>query len=140
MLPRRQRQQHIILTCVVEHNDRILLLRGSEYLDDASREHIGYFGLPRFTLTFGSDPEALIARELYEQFGQTAVDLSVLTVAERMVDDATQAVELVYRVSVERPERHQTRRFFFAPHSRLEHYLFPDELRALREYLECDDS
>jgi len=141
MLPLQPRQQKIYITCLVEHEGQILLLRGSQYTDQASSDTIGYFGLPRFTLRFGVNPTALIAHELSEQFGQQ-IDSSIITithVCERLIDAHTQAVELVYRVHLEEPITGQIGRYLFAERDELEQYVLPAELKQLREWLGCNN-
>lgn len=136
MLPLQPKQQKIYVTCLVEHNGQVLLLRGSQYADRASSGSIGYFGLPRFTLRFGIDPVDLITRELYEQFGQQINTPTIMSVSERLTNSHTQAVELVYRVQVEHPVNEKTGRYLFAETEELEQYVLPVELRRLRKWLE----
>lgn len=136
MLPLQPRQQKIYVTCLVEHNGQVLLLRGSQYTDQASSGSIGYFGLPRFTLRFGVDPVELITKELHEQFGQQIESPTIASVHERLMNSHTQAVELIYRVQIEKPVAAQTGKYLFAETDELEQYVLPAELELLRNWLQ----
>ena len=135
MLPLEPRQQKIYVTCLVEHNGHVLLLRGSQYADRASFGSIGYFGLPRFTLRFGADPVKTITRELQQQFGQSVDTPSIVSVSERLSNRHTQTVELVYRMSVPVPVAEQPGRYLFARRDQLEDYVLPSELEKLVTWL-----
>jgi hypothetical protein len=113
----------------------VLLLRGSQYTDQASLEGIGYFGLPRFTLRFGVDPVELITKELYEQFGQPIESPAIMKVSQRLINHHTQTVELVYRVRVSEPVAERHGRYLFAEANQLEQYVLPAELERLRDWL-----
>lgn len=135
MLPQKPRHQKIYVTCLVEHQGRVLLLRGSQYRDEASSEHIGYFGLPRFTLRFGVNPATLITKELEEQFGQAVEDVVIADVIERITNQHTQVVNLLYRVAVNEPAKSLPGRYQYVNKDELEQYVLPEELERLIRWL-----
>jgi len=133
MLPLQRKKQTIIVTCLIEHNNKILLLRGSEYANDVCKAYAGYFVLPRFTLPFGGNPAELISAELKEQFGQSVKNMKVLTITEHMTDQTTQIIELVYGISVNKA-RSRHGRFSFIGKDKLKDFLFPDEIKRIQTY------
>lgn len=135
MLPRRTRQQKIVISCIVNTDDHVLLLRGSQYLDPASRDHTSYFNLPRFSLPLGADPEEVIMSELKDQFGQTIDELSVRDVRVYHTEDGVQIVELIYATATTTAHGGQPGRFQFVHRNELERYVVPEELDRLRRLL-----
>lgn len=135
MLPNQNPQQHICVCCVVKNNGALLLLRSGEYMDEAHQQTAGYFRLPRFTLDFGANPEAMIEKELREQFNQEVESMTVIAVDEMILDPFNQTVELTYEVRVQGQGQEQVGRFVFLDPNELEHYTFPNELARIRRLL-----
>lgn len=136
MLQNQKQKQQIYVTCLVQHDNRVLLVRNSQCLDYADHVSAGYFGLPRFTLTLGSNPVALIKHELEKQFNQKVKKVSVLNIIESMVDSVTQTVELIYRVEIKDAKRAQVGHFCFVSTNQLSNFVFPKELLLLEKLLE----
>lgn len=136
MLPRRQKQQRVVVSCLVEHDGQVLLLRGSQVSDEASRHRMGYFNLPRFTVPFGADPDELLRTTFAEYFDQALEDVAVFDIVHRLADMGyTQEVEILYRAKApqvtERPGKYQ-----FVAKEDLAQYMFAREYeRILREVL-----
>jgi ADP-ribose pyrophosphatase YjhB (NUDIX family) len=135
MLRRQTPTQHICVSCVVKNNGRVLVIRGSEYLDQSARDASGYFSLPRFTLRFGTNPEEIIEKELREQFNQEVDSMRVLAVQEIMQDRYNQTVELAYEVTLKQDGGEYVGRYAFVQPNELEQYVFPDEIAWIQRLL-----
>ncbi|MAZ29848.1 hypothetical protein CL655_01030 [bacterium] len=124
MLKRPQKQQKIVVSCIVEHDGQILLLRGSQVNDRASSRSMGYFSIPRFTVAFGREPERVLRDAFLDYFDQTLEEMSMIGTAQRLTDmGQTQEVEIIYRASVPKVTG-RTGKFLFVKKSDADKYMF----------------
>lgn len=131
MLERQRKQQKIVVSCIVEHNGKILLLRGSQVADRASSRSMGYFGIPRFTVTFGMEPEQVLRDAFLDYFDQTLEEMSMIGTTQRLTDmGQTQEVEIIYRASVPKVTG-RTGKFLFVKKSDADKYMFSGAYEGL---------
>ena len=131
MLERQRKQQKIVVSCIVEHNGKILLLRGSQVADRASSRSMGYFSIPRFTVTFGMEPEQVLRDAFLDYFDQTLEEMSMIGTTQRLTDmGQTQEVEIIYRASVSKVTG-RTGKFLFVKKSDADKYMFSGAYEGL---------
>ena len=135
-LPNQQNSQEIHLTCLAEHGKSILLIRGGNYLDEASHDNIIYFGLPRFVLAFGVDTEEFIMREFKEQFGHDVKKLQLIRAENYMQGPSTQVINLIYKITVKKQGKGDYGRHLFVRKEKLQDYAFPDEIEFIQSLLD----
>ncbi len=124
MLERQRKQQKIVVSCIVEHNGKILLLRGSQVSDRASSRSMGYFSIPRFTVTFGKEPEHVLRNAFLDHFDQVLEEMSMIGTTQRLTDmGQTQEVEIIYRASVSKVTG-RTGKFIFVEKCEADKYMF----------------
>ena len=124
MLERQRKQQKIVVSCIVENNGKILLLRGSQVADRASSRSMGYFSIPRFTVTFGMEPEQVLRDAFLDYFDQTLEEMSMIGTTQRLTDmGQTQEVEIIYRANVPKVTG-RTGKFLFVQKSDADKYMF----------------
>lgn len=120
----RQQKQKIVVSCIVEHNDQVLLLRGSQVTDKASSRSMGYFSVPRFTVRFGQSPEQVLRDAFLDYFDQELKDMAMAGTKERLTDMGyTQEIEIIYRAQVPRVTA-KTGKFLFVQKKDTEKYMF----------------
>lgn len=137
MLPYRPTKQRIVVSCIVEHREHVLLLRGSQVRDEASSRHAAYFNLPRFTVPFGAEPDVVMQTALAEYFDQPLRDIQLLNVLNHLTDMGyTHEVEILYRANAaERTEK--PGRYFFAAREEVSKYMIRREYeRVLQWFLQ----
>lgn len=123
-MERQRKQQKIVVSCIVEHNGKILLLRGSQVSDRASSRSMGYFSIPRFTVTFGREPEHVLRDAFLDYFDQVLEEMSMVGTTQRLTDmGQTQEVEIIYRASVPKVTG-RTGKFLFVKKSDTDKYMF----------------
>lgn len=124
MLERQRKQQKIVVSCIVEHNGKILLLRGSQVSDRASSRSMGYFSIPRFTVAFGREPEHVLRDAFLDYFDQAIEEMSMIGTTQRLTDmGQTQEVEIIYRASVPKVTG-RTGKFIFVEKGEADKYMF----------------
>jgi len=124
MLPRQQKQQKIIVSCIALYDGQILLLRGSQVADRASNRSMGYFSVPRFTVQFGQSPEHVLRDSFLEYFDQELKDMAMVGTKERLTDmGCTQEIEIIYRAHVPKVNA-MTGKFLFVQKKDTAKYMF----------------
>ena len=124
MLERQRKQQKIVVSCIAHHNGKILLLRGSQVSDRASSRSMGYFSIPRFTVTFGKEPEHVLRNAFLDYFDQVLEEMSMIGTTQRLTDMGhTQEVEIIYRASVPKVTD-RTGKFLFVEKGEADKYMF----------------
>ena len=134
-----EKSQKIKATCIVKHDDKILLLRGDQVVNREHRPRAGYFGIPSFTVPFSKDPEDIARQSLQDYFSQTIEDLSIVDVYQYLSEnDSEQIFEIVYSATCNPGTQLESNTdvFFFSTEEELDNYMFPEEIKELRKYLD----
>ncbi len=132
--------QTIIATCILNMNDTVLLLRGSQVLGE-TREMInqGYFDIPRFKIKFGETPQEVITRQFKEYFKQDVCEIKVVDVHQQIINnDSEQVFEIVYNVQCDDFDCDSgvVGKFLFVHRSELESYMLENNLVFIQKYIE----
>ena len=134
-LPLRNKEQKIVVGCIVTHTEYVLLLRGSEFLDRASAEATSYFSIPRFTLGFGEEPESYVRTQLARHFAQELDGLAVCSVTAKLTADGVHVLEVLYHAQVPTMSDARPGRFCFVHRDELAGYMFPTELAYIQRFV-----
>ena len=132
--------QKIIATCILETQGKILLLRGSQASDDSCEIFgIGYFDVPRFEISFGSDPEEVIKDQFVKYFGQKVLGAKVVDVCQSVrKENSVQVFEIIYTIQCDDvvSTTGSTGRFLFADISDLKAYMLEPHCKFIATYLQ----
>ncbi len=135
----REREQKIVATCILQKDNKVLLLRGSQLNDvQADIADTGYFDVPRFEINFGKNPEHLIKEQFIKYFGHSVVAFDVIDVQQNIFDEnTTQIFEIIYILKCENLSlcSQQYGIFFFADVSELSAYMLTDQYEYIIKYL-----
>ncbi len=133
------RQQKIVVVCILQEDNKVLLLRGSQFADDENRiSSTGYFDIPRFEIGFGEDPESMIKKRFSEYFNHLVVDVNVIDVNQDIEDEkSVQIFEVIYSVHCDKTmtDKHKRGAFFFADINTLNSYMLPHQHEYIAPYL-----
>ncbi len=132
MLPDRKPQQKVVVQCLIEHNGKILLVRGSKMLDAVNND-MGYFGMPRFTVKFGQDPVLTLVQNIRDIFGALVKTSRLQDLTQRMADKGTQEFEVSYYVELKQDPENLGDYTMFVSEDELERYVFPSEAEKIKK-------
>lgn len=132
------KSQQIKVTCIVRHNNKILLLRSTQVANPEHEPRGGYFDIPTFTVSFGEDPRVTLLRTLNEYLGQSVDTVAMLDVRQYLSsNDTIQIFEMLFAANtianVQLNE--ELGKFMFVSEEELDAYMFPQESIHLKKYL-----
>ncbi len=138
MEPFLTKSQKIKVTCIVRHNDKVLLLRRSQVVDPEHQPRGGYFYVPSFTVAFGEDPVTVLQDTLEAYLGQSVAEISMRDLRQYIAkDNTTQIFEAVYTAKTVSDLKADKRydRLLYVETNQLDAYMFPQERKDLEKYL-----
>lgn len=139
MEPFLSKSQKIIVSCILEKDKKILLVRKNKLFDNLKSFGFGYFDIPHFLVDFGEDPEFVIRKRLAEYFDYEAVSADIVAVKQNLSNEnSAQVFEIVYKVKGDDfPDKEEKcDLFFFAGKEDLASYVFLQRCKDINSYLD----
>ncbi len=131
------KSQKIIVSCILEKNEKILLFRKNQFFDDFLKSNFGYFDIPHFLVDFGQDPKELIKRRFSEYFNYEVSDLDFVAVKQSLAfDNSIQIFEIIYKMKCSKFANEKQGLFFFADKKELSSYIFLKRYQDIISFLE----
>ncbi len=131
--------QKIVATCILEKDNKVLLLRSNQLVDGLCElMDTSYFDIPRFKISFGKNPEEIIRERFIEYFEQEISSMHIEDIRSRMIEnDSIQIFEIIYKIKCEdsMPFTEEVGKFFFADIDNLDEYMLTPQHEHICNYL-----
>jgi hypothetical protein len=139
MKPFLSKSQKIIVSCILQKDEKILLFRKNKFFDDFYGADAAYFDIPHFLVDFGQDPKFIIKERFAECFGYDVMITGLVEIRQNITDETSlQLFEIVYKVKCNNITNKEERKdlFFFADKEELDSYVFLQRRKDISSYLE----